>query len=745
MTFLPTLPLPVLLVGGVLLLAAAAWLAWRGAGTCGPRARLGLTTLRVLGLLVLLLVAANPGRWLTEGEQETPGYALLLDRSASMAVADGQAEPNSGKSRWEAASLAAQEWMKASKHPERVELHPFALDLEPAVDSNTLSGPDAGKPDGAGSEIARSLARLLERAASENQRWEGVVLLSDGRETAAADTAYQDAVGRARALGIKVHTLAVGGPVFRKDLALQVVRRQIVAYPGQAASVQVNVSNRGFGAVKPVVRVLDAAGAEVARATATLKTNATAALTLALPEAAIEGEYAVKMDLWEGDEVPANNTDRCRLRRLTSRSRVFLVEGAPYWDTKFLAQLLRGQGLMEVEAVYRLRPDRFYRVVSSDDRKLEETSKIFPASQAELGQYDLVVFGKSAECFLTPQRVEMLRAFVRDQGGAVLFSRGKPWAGDYQDLSFLEPGRWGEEAGAEYGFLPTLEGEEVGLFGERLPQPKDELWQKLPPLNDVRSLSELKPFTRVLAMGERRGGGNGVPLLLARRYGRGMAATLNGDGLWRWSFQPGKPDAPERQKEFWLQLLQWAATYSEFLPGEDYSLKLSSSSVAAGATVRARIGQRGAAGGTPPLLEVVAGSEVKHRVQATNLGGDETGGVQWGALVAMRDPGAYTVRIQVPAGASAPSAPLTVLAPPQESDELSADPAYLQKLSAETGGQALPLPQWRTALQSLEPDHVPLQLEDARWDPLWSRWWILAVAVALLGTEWGLRRRMGLS
>ncbi|MEZ0389325.1 MAG: hypothetical protein ACAI34_19765, partial [Verrucomicrobium sp.] len=702
------------------------------------RSRLMLVTLRTLGLLVLLWLAANPGRWQTEGEQETPGYALLLDHSASMAVADAEEKP-----RWSSVVAAAQAWMKTSKHPERVALHPFAADLEPAVDSKTLT-PDSPKADGAQSQIAKSLSQLLERAASENQRWAGVVVLSDGRETAATETTQQDAVNRARALGIKVHTLAVGGPVFRKDLALQVTRRQIVAYPGQAASVLVNVSNRGFGAVKPVVRVLDAAGKEVAQASTPLKANATASLTLPLPESAVEGEYTVRMDLWEGDEVPVNNEDRCRLRRLTSRSRVFLAEGAPYWDTKFLAQLLRGQGLMEVEAVYRLRQDRFYRVVSTDAQKLEETTKVFPADQTELGKYDLVVFGKSAECFLTPQRVEMLRSFVRDQGGAVLFSRGKPWAGDYQDLAFLEPGRWGEEAGAEYGFLPTAEGEEVGLFGERLPQPKDELWQKLPPLNDVRTLSELKPFTRVLAMGDRRGGGERVPLLLARRYGRGMAATLNGDGLWRWSFLPGKADAPERQKEFWLQLLQWAATYSEFLPGEDYSLKLNASTVAAGTPVRARIGQRGAAGGKPPSLELVLGNEVKHRVQATNLGGDDTSGMHWGALLSLKDPGAYTVRIQSPGG-TAPSVPLTVLAPPRESDELSADPDYLQRLASETGGQSLNLSQWRTVLQTLEPDRVPLHLDDARWEPLWSRWWVLGLAVLFLGAEWGIRRRLGLA
>lgn len=734
----PLLPLPALLAGAAVLLLLLGWLTWRGSALAGGRLRPLLLVLRVAGLLVLLLVALNPGRWETQGEEETTGHVILLDHSASMAVADA-----GGRPRLEELATTVQAWVQASRKPQQITLHPFAADLEPAIAPDSLRNTPL-KPDGSRSEIARSLTRALERASSENLLWSGVVILSDGRDTSASDAARDEAVARARALGIKVHTMVAGGQVQRRDLALQVTRRQIVAYPGQAATVMVNLTNRGFGPVKPVVRVFDTSGAELAQTTVMLKAGATAPLALPLPEAAAEGDYVVRLDPFEGDEVPANNEDRCRLRRLQSRSRVFLAEGAPYWDTKFLAQLLRHQGQMEVEAVYRVRPDRFYRVVSADDRKLEETSNIFPDDQAALGKFDLVVFGKSSECFLTPQRVELLRAFVRDQGGAVLFSRGRPWSGSGGELAFLEPGRWGEESGAEYGFQPTAEGAEVGLFGERLPEPGSQLWQKLPPLRDVRAITELKPFTRVLAMGEARGSGGRQPLLLARRYGRGMAAAINGDGIWRWSFQPGKADEEGRQREFWLQLLQWAATYSEFLPGEDYSLKLSAATVSAGTPVRARIGQRGSAGDQPPGLEILQGESVVHRVQATSLGGDETGGQQWGALLSVKEPGAYTVRIQAPQG-TAPSAPLTVLAPPQESDELSAAPEYLQKLADETGGRNVPLAEWRTLLNELEPEHRPQQLQDAEWRPLWSRWWILALGVLCLGGEWGLRRRLGLA
>ena len=67
------------------------------------------------------------------------------------------------------------------------------------------------------------------------------------------------------------------------------------------------------------------------------------------------------------------------------------------------------------------------------------------------------------------------------------------------------------------------------------------------------------------------------PALLVRRYGQGVTGLVNGDGLWKWDFFPEARELGNCYEDFWTQLIQWMASYSEFLPGQDFSLRLPAS------------------------------------------------------------------------------------------------------------------------------------------------------------------------
>lgn len=735
----PIVPLPLLLVSGAALLALLGWLAWRGSEVARGW-RLVLLGLRLVAVVVILLLLLNPGQWQTEGESEPPGWALLLDHSASMSVADAGGE--NAVSRFEAALQTAGDLLEHSRDAARVTARGFAAtpgaDWRPGADL---------KADGQGSRPVSALAHLLAQAAGGGQaRWTGIVLLSDGRQSGAPE-AIEPLTRQAQALGVPLHAVALGGEVLKRDLALRLPRRQLVAYPNQAVTLPVQVSNQGFGAVQPELRLHFGETAEpLATLSLTVKPGETATGEFTLPPGSEAGAYRVEMPLLPEDEAPDNNRATCHLRRLENRTRVCLVEGAPYWDTKFLAQLLRDQGMMDVEAVFRLQPDRFYRVSTAPESRasLEETRATFPDTAAELNRYDLVVLGKGADAFLTPARLDLLRAFVRDQGGALLFSRGKPYAGSFDGLASLEPGRWGEDTGSEHLLIPTADGEESGLFGERLPAARAALWQNLPPLTDARSLAELRPFTRVLAVGQRVGGGAKIPLLVARRHGRGLVAAINGDGLWRWGFNPRQAEEEaDWHREFWLQLLQWAATYSEFLPGEDFSLRLGAASVNLGSPVSAAIAYRGLLPAPAPVLELAGPNGESERVTAAEIDSGEDGHPRWGAMLLPKTAGACTVRLWAD-GKPGPALPLVVQAPPGEMDELSADPEILKALAEGAGGQVWQPAQWRELLAVLEPPAARVALDEARWEPLWNRPWVLLLAVGLLTAEWIFRRRLGL-
>ena len=61
---------------------------------------------------------------------------------------------------------------------------------------------------------------------------------------------------------------------------------------------------------------------------------------------------------------------------------------------------------------------------------------------------------------------------------------------------------------------------------------------------------------------------------MPRRFGRGTVATVNADGLWRWDFRPEVREQGAVYQQFWVQLMSWCATWSEFRPGEDYAVRL---------------------------------------------------------------------------------------------------------------------------------------------------------------------------
>src|SRR6185503_13555733 len=64
------------------------------------------------------------------------------------------------------------------------------------------------------------------------------------------------------------------------------------------------------------------------------------------------------------------------------------------------------------------------------------------------------------------------------------------------------------------------------------------------------------------------------PVLVAyQRYGQGKALSLNASGLWRWAFrESGQEESEVAYRRFWISLLQWLLSGSQFLPGSDVAL-----------------------------------------------------------------------------------------------------------------------------------------------------------------------------
>lgn len=741
----PVLPISLLIPLILVIMLAAAWMSWRSSEAVSGRMRKVLLALRMLAMLMLAVFLINPGSWQAVEDQVQKVWAVMVDRSASMSVQD---QAGDVKNRLDQAKLL-QKQISNTASDAGVDIRYYSYDdaLQQVEQNSAL------EPLGEASDLTSTADDLLTQLSAQGEVLSGVFVLSDGRQTQIPR--HSNFELRAQALSVPFYGVAIGGEQVSKDLELRVPRKTVTAFPGQHVQMTAVLSAQGLGALEVDLVLSDAKEKVLETAKLKLKDGEDTVHTFALKAPDKSEVYTLKVAGQEGEMRLSNNQSDVRLRILDDKAKVFIAEGSPYWDSKFLAQLLRQQKHMEVVSVHRLSETRWFRVDSGESKPHESEVDVFPDTKEELMQYDLIIFGKNSEHFLTPDRIANLRAFVKDQGGAVLFSRSKPYTGTMPDLTPLEPVIWKTGVSGTFSMRPSADGQAAGLFGQALPAPDSSVWGALPELKDAHRIDVLKPFTRVLAYGELGSSTTQgrFPLLMVRRYGQGVSGLVNADGLWKWDFFPEARELGNMYQEFWIQMIHWMLSYSEFLPGQDYSLNVSASSIEPGTPVALRMSYRGSDRPEAPQVEVTSPVLDEPMRLAPAEVPSEDGRLKWGASFTPEKPGNYQLRLiskaaepaEGGASASLPEAAITVVAPPGEMDELSFDNVFLKQFCVSTGGKLLAsdeLPEFLTeALQPIAPEARDHGVE---WHSSWMRWFTPLFLLLFLATEWWLRRRNGL-
>src|SRR5262245_56630104 len=100
--------------------------------------------------------------------------------------------------------------------------------------------------------------------------------------------------------------------------------------------------------------------------------------------------------------------------------RVLLLEGQPYWDTKFLAQSLRKDERIEILQITQISEVKNETIVA----RAEGAAPKLPKAAEEWAAYDVVILGQAMEHVFDEQTGAVLASFV-DQGGRLVFARGR--------------------------------------------------------------------------------------------------------------------------------------------------------------------------------------------------------------------------------------------------------------------------------------------------------------------------------
>ena len=683
--------------------------------SAGPLLRAALVVLRslALGLLLLLLVEPVLGMW--SKEVVRPRLLVLLDTSASMAAAEGD-----GRRLERAVAVLDHEDFRAALDPAVVSAWGFAeAPYDLALD--TL---DALRPAGSATDLAAALGGSLE-GESDPGTFQGILLVSDGAHNLGEDPLRW--AGEAEA---PVYALGVGSGENPPDIQIAGARAPESSYAGRDFEIGAEIRNWGFGG-REVQVLLYEGEREIERHRLVLQQGDLVQRVTFGVESAAPGPHTYRLVIppLEGEFWRDNNEALLFTRILAERTRVALLAGAPSPDLAFLQRSLKADSSIAVEPLVQRQPGVFYQGGQAPEDAMEAA--------------DVVVLLDPGVDLL--RRVEAWGLADRVRDGAGLLFVGGP-----RTSAGWDPGT------AVAGLLPVTLAPERGPFASgpvslqissegrhhpvvRLQQDAaQDPWRSLPPLPGYFPVDRGRRGGAMVLLEAADGdGAEGAPLVVAGTHGRGKVMAALSASWWRLDLlSSGVGGRPQTIRRFWQDAVKWLAL-------ETPAGRLRAS------TERHvhRAGERVvfAAQAFDELLRPQGRAQVRVLLDGRGIPLREEGGGRYGGSLGGLEPGDYSYRAEARVGDAligADEGGFLVDRHSVESVDLRADKALLEEIARRSGGEYRPLGQWRELLALL-----PLQkrlVEEADTLPLWGPTWPLVLVLALLGIEWGLRKRRGM-
>lgn len=734
--------------------------AWRRPGRL-PRVRWSfIIVLMTVGLGLVLATLLNP-MWVEviPPPAGKPLLTVLVDASRSMATPDEGDE----RTRYEAARRAASDLFEAVRDEFEVRTFSFAEQIAPAAST----GPGTAQPDGALTDLAGALASAIDEDRPQGQ---ATVLLSDGIHNADGGTALvMEAVRLARAMASPVYVRTFGGAGDVRDVSVALHASQELAFVEQKIAIAARVEARGVGPAPRVV-ILSHDGVEIERKTAAPAADgsATVRFSVARDERGLH-RYEVRVDPVAGEVSEANNQATFLLRVVDEPIRILLVEGSPYWDSKFLMRTLAADMAVELDAVVRMAEGRLLKrslrradaAAASGSNGSEEAGAAAVPDRVDrweiladpseilgdatrLRSYTIVVIGRDAEAFLTDDALTNLRRWLARDGGSLVCYRGSPAARVGERLARILPVRWAQARETRFRVRLTERGRSLRWLSGDDGSATSDVLSRLPSLVTRVRPEGPKPTAVVLATAGLAEDGRDVPVVSYQPYGTGRVVFIEGAGMWRWAFLP--PQHREHDTVYgslWHSLLRWLVSSADLLPGRRYALRPDKTTFSntdrAAATLLVR---EGTDESIVPTIELSgSGLEEPRRVTPVVIG-DEPGTfrVQFGRL----PPGRYTARIVDGADDAPVESAFDVRESYREQLDVKARPDLMNRIAQDSGGAVLGEDPAGEIVKRFAAHQAAARPPRVRRVSAWDRWWALVAVLLVWTTAWGVRRSGGL-
>ena len=750
---------------------------WSYTRLSGPRwPRLSLASLRTLLITAVLVLIAGPQLAERVDTVERDWVVVLVDRSASLAVADAPTPDGQRITRDEqlrAALESAAPALAVLAERREVLYLGFDRDARALAPGETEGGGryEFEDADGLRTSFGAAFDEAVERTAARPVA--GIVLISDGR---ASDDPTRAAWRALRAERVPVFTVPLGSPEPVGDLAIARVEAPPSAFVNDGVPVRVRVEALGEGDESDggggdggggfTLRLVNEETGEVIdERTVTGEEFALAggAEDFTLRAASGDaGDRRLTVEIVPDGEdlVPGNNAQDIAVAYTARDLRVLFIDGYPRWEQRYLRQLLIREGSIDASTLI-LAPDR---------RFLQEGDTLIDALPTDLegwADYDVIMLGDVSPDVFTREQLESLREHVATRGAGLVIAGGPgamPRAWFDSPLAELLPFNRSAGAGTPIAgsalMAPTDAARRLALLrlnppGDPDPWP-DELetadtgWSLLRYVQRLEPTA-LKPATRTLANAEPVLGGDPTPAVLTMRFGAGRVVYVATDETWRWRFGRGET----LFERIWVQLLRALGRERLERSGAPVVLRATPERATVAQPVRVAV----------ELVDQVLIDRAGDAVRVTVRPEDAPNASSAAAPVALtRDastPGLYTgvwtpsatgaFVLQLDAADAAalqvdgvgPAALVRVALPDDELRAPAADHDRLRAMATETDGVLLE-PENLADLPTLLPNRERRQSFE-RTEPLWDTPLALIVILLLGGAEWIGRRLVRLT
>lgn len=738
-------PFPSAAVSGLgFLIAALVLLAyWRARANAHPARRFALALLRLVAVFALVLVLLRPMRAEPNIRQgERPIFAVLIDQSASMKTEDVNSVSRDAAVR--AALDASRDVFERTMAAQYdVRFFTFAQELQPMVLDEVLKGRN---PTGTTTDLSSALLRSS--SVPTNRTLAGLLLVSDGRDNAGGDV--RRAASFVKGTNAGVWTIPVGTATESHDVYVTARLKQSYLYVDQPGAITVNVSQAGF--TNQYVDVTLSRDGVAAGTERVALTERGASVEFPVTEK-LKGvfKYTIDVTPLPGEADPANNRRTVFVRAVDERTKVLFVEARPYWDSKFLLRALQRDPNLEVTSLFQIKEQKVVAIAESSSNDAPEKSSLtrgvtLPKTKEDLFAFDCLILGKGVDVLLTAEQLSLVRDFVRERGGGVVFSRARSYGFDNEALAALEPLVWERDSIHGKRFELTQEGKSNPVFSFGKSMPTDTVIREMPEMVSVTKVSQEKSLSVVLARSKDGDDGIEMATIAYQRYGKGKVMSVGATGLWRWAITPPELAAYDDVYErFWGQMVHWLVSDSDFLPGQEVSFRSDRYTYDLGETVQliARTKFVDTQMFSPAaMVKTSTGREVSLPMEA-----DPQSPGLYTARYLPEDEGEFlaTLRDATPESRMSldETAPFTVYSDNAETRFVSADKTLMEDIARTTGAEVLSLDQ----LGAL-PDRVRAferqTSTDTKYIDIWDRLGVFAVLVSFLTIEWFVRRRSGL-